>query len=50
MITFGKDCARLRGETGEQTLSLAGLAPGFYAYRVLAHGRLVQAGKVVKLP
>ncbi len=49
---FGKECARLtlRGKSGETTLSLAALAPGYYTYRVLVRGAPVQTGTIVKLP
>ena len=40
----------LTGSGGEATLQLEALPTGLYAYRVVAGGRILQTGKVVKLP
>jgi hypothetical protein len=49
---MGKACGTrsLRGNAGETSLTLAGLQPGIYAYRILVSGQVAQTGQVVKLP
>jgi hypothetical protein len=49
---LGRVCAKqtLRGNEGETSLTLAGLQPGVYSYRILVGGQVVQTGQVVKLP
>ena len=48
---LGQPSAHLMmGTEVETPLSLTGMATGLYAVRVSAGGRLVQTGKIVKLP